>query len=67
MRIKRIFARGAVLSVAVALTVAGLDAAHAATKKSKHAKSPQAAHATSAPSTAQPTTAVAPPDPGVYK
>jgi hypothetical protein len=65
MHIKQILARGAVLIVAAVMAVVALDAAYAVTKKGKHAKPPQPAHTTGAPTPAS--TAVAPPDPGVYK
>jgi hypothetical protein len=66
MATKRMFARGFVLIVAGIMAVTAFDVAHAASKKSKHAKSPAVPHAAGAPSGTQP----APPglpDPGVYK
>jgi len=66
MATKRIFARGFVLIVVGIMAVTAFDAALAASKKSKHAKSPAASHAAGAPSGTQ----AAPPglpDPGVYK
>jgi hypothetical protein len=58
--------RGMAVILTAAVVMAAATAAQAATKKTKHAKSPPVAHKSAGPNAAQPAPP-GPPDPGNYK